>query len=217
VRVICIAIGNSADVNLERLAKETNGNTYIASDNNREMAVRVIESAFQEVKISKELSESITIEVSKDLISIVEQTLNKTIIIDSDIGRNTNFTIGSEDFDKFSVSLTSPKGQKYDSTSSEYVKNQSLKRYQFKLKSAEPGIWTISFVKTKIRRKSKFQRQHIVGCFRVTQYMPSTPKDPKRLEQISKTESLSSKSISSKFISQSVEALAPKKCKGAHR
>jgi hypothetical protein len=147
VRVICIAIGNSADANLERLAKETNGNTYIASDNNREMAVRVIESAFQEVKISKELSESMTIEVSKDLIAIIEQTVNKTIIIDSDIGRNTNFTIGSEDFDKFSVSLTSPKGQKYDSTSSEYVNNQSLKRYQFKLKSAEPRIWTISFVK----------------------------------------------------------------------
>jgi hypothetical protein len=36
--------------------------------------------------------------------------------------------------------------------------------------------------------------------------MPSTPKDSKRLEELSKTESLSSKSISSKFFSQSVEA-----------
>ncbi len=37
VRVICIAIGNNADANLERLAKETSGNLCIASDNNREM------------------------------------------------------------------------------------------------------------------------------------------------------------------------------------
>jgi len=109
------------------------------------MAVRVIESALQEVKICKELSESITIEVCKDLIVISQQIVDKKVILDSDIGRNTNFTIGSEDFDKFSVSLISPKGQKYDSNSNEFTKNLSLKRYQFKLKSAETGVWTIKF------------------------------------------------------------------------
>ncbi len=78
---------------------------------------------------------------------VLRQNVNKNVFINSDIGRNTKFIIVSEDFDKFSVSMTSPKGQKYDSTSREYVKNRSLKRYQFKLKSADPGIWTISFVK----------------------------------------------------------------------
>jgi hypothetical protein len=43
--------------------------------------------------------------------------------------------------------------------------------------------------------------------------MPSTPKDPKRLEELSKTESLSSKSISSNFFNQSVEAPAPRNAK----
>jgi hypothetical protein len=43
--------------------------------------------------------------------------------------------------------------------------------------------------------------------------MPLTPKDPKRLEELSKTESLSSKSISSNFFSQSVEAPAPRNAK----
>ncbi len=43
--------------------------------------------------------------------------------------------------------------------------------------------------------------------------MPSAPKDPKRLEELSKTESLSSKSISSNFFSQSVEAPAPRNAK----
>ncbi len=43
--------------------------------------------------------------------------------------------------------------------------------------------------------------------------MPSTPKDPKRLEELSKTKSLSSKSISSNFFGQSVEAPAPRNAK----
>jgi hypothetical protein len=43
--------------------------------------------------------------------------------------------------------------------------------------------------------------------------MLSTPKDPKKLEELSKTESLSSKSISSNFFSQSVETPVPTNAK----
>ncbi len=68
---------------------------------------------------------------------VLKQNVDKNVFIDSHIGRNTKFIIVSEDFDKFSVSMTSPKGQKYDSTSREYVKSRSLKRYQLKLKSAD--------------------------------------------------------------------------------
>jgi hypothetical protein len=111
------------------------------------MAIRVFESAFQEVKTSKEMSEAITICVCNELIAINYQSIAFKVIIDSDIGRNTNFIIGSEDIDKFSVTITSPNGQKYDSTSSEFSRNLSLKRYQLKPKNTEPGVWLISFVR----------------------------------------------------------------------
>jgi len=111
------------------------------------MAARVIEATIQEVKTCTELSEAFTLTVCNDLISIGQQSVVKKVIIDSDIGRNTNFTVGSEDIDWFSLSITSPNGQKYDSTSSELVKNQSLKRYQLRLRSAESGFWSINFIK----------------------------------------------------------------------
>ncbi len=147
MKVVCIAIGVSADPHLDRLAKQTNGNIYIASDNNREMAARVIESAIQEVKTCTEMSEAFTISICNEIVIIGHQSVNKTVIIDPDIGRNTVFTIGSEDIDKFSLSITSPNGHKYDSTSNELIKNQSLKRYQLKPKKTESGIWTIGFVR----------------------------------------------------------------------
>jgi len=139
-------MGNTADPNLERLSKETNGNVYIASDSNREMAIRVIESALTETKVNKELNESLTISVCNDLIA-VNQFVDTKVIIDSDIGRNTNFTIGSEDIDKFSVSIISPNGQIYDSNSKEFTKNMSYKRYQLSLRNAECGVWSLRFVK----------------------------------------------------------------------
>jgi len=151
--VISIAMGNTADPNLERLSKETNGNVYIASDSNREMAIRVIESALTEAKVSKELNEALTISVCNDLI-VIDQLVDKKVIIDSDIGRNTNFTIGSEDIDKFSVSIISPNGQIYNSNSKEFSKNLSYKRYQLSLRNAESGVWSLSFIKNSIESLS---------------------------------------------------------------
>jgi hypothetical protein len=139
-------LGNKADPNLEKLAKETNGNVYIASDSNREMAIRVIESAFIEAKANKELNETLTIGVCNELITI-KRFVEKQVIIDSDIGRNTNFTISSENIDQFTVSITSPNRQLYDSSSDEFTKNQSYKRYQLRVKNAESGVWTIAFKK----------------------------------------------------------------------
>jgi hypothetical protein len=109
------------------------------------MAVSVFETAFREVKTTKEMTEALTISVCNQLIAVNENSITKKVVIDADIGLNTYFTIGSENIDKFSVSITSPNGHKYDSTSSEFVKSDSLKRYQLKLKSAEEGIWTVKF------------------------------------------------------------------------
>jgi len=112
------------------------------------MAARVIEATIQEVKTCKELGEALTLTVCNDLIAINQQSVNKYVIIDPDIGRNTIFTVGSEDIDKLSLSVTSPNGHKYDSTSSELIRNQSLKRYQLKLnRSAESGVWSVNFIR----------------------------------------------------------------------
>ena len=145
--MVCIPIGNAADPDLERLAKETNGSTYFANGNNREMMARMIEAAIQEVKTSKESAESVIISVCDDILHFNQTMVIKNVTIDSDIGRNTVFTIGSEDFDKISVSIQSPNGHKYDSSSSELIRNQALKRYQLKPKKEETGVWYITLTK----------------------------------------------------------------------
>ena len=108
---------------------------------------RVIEATIQEVKTGKELAEVVNISVCDDIVSIKQQSITKTVTIDADIGRNTVFTIGSEDFDKISLSIESPNGHRYDSSSREMTKNQALKRFQLKLTAAEPGVWSINLNK----------------------------------------------------------------------
>ena len=111
------------------------------------MTVRVIEASVQEFKECKELAEVHRICVCDHIIRLTEIRVIKNVTIDSDIGRNTVFTIGSEDFGKISVCIYSPNGHKYDSTSTEFNKNENLKRIQFKPKVTEPGVWSISLIK----------------------------------------------------------------------
>ena len=111
------------------------------------MMARIIESSIQEVKTSKELAEAINICVCDDIIQLNQTKVIKNVTIDSDIGQNTVFTIGSEDFDKISIMIQSPNGHKYDSTSNEMTQNQALKRFQLKLSAAEPGVWSICVTK----------------------------------------------------------------------
>jgi hypothetical protein len=63
-------MGHSADLTLERLAKETGGKTYFACDNNRKIAVSIFGTAFIEVKPTKEMNEALTITVCNELVSI---------------------------------------------------------------------------------------------------------------------------------------------------
>ncbi len=144
---MCFAIGNEGDKNLERLAKETNGNVYIASDTNREMAARVIENAIEEVKSSKEINEVYSVIVYNEIVVLNEISITKNILIDSCIGLNTVFTISSENIDKFSVSIKSPSGKMFNVSSDGLVRDETLKLLKLKLRNSESGIWKIYFLK----------------------------------------------------------------------
>jgi len=58
----------------------------------------------------------------------------------------------------------------------------------------------------------QFQRQRVVGCFKVTTSMPSTPLSAEKLDQLLLTESLKSLSTSSRR-NNTVEAPAPRNAK----
>ena len=147
--MVCLAFGNEADPNLERLARETKGNTYATNNSqSKEMIARVIEATIQEIKTGKELSEVIFVSVCDDIIDLNLGITMKAVVIDPDIGRNTSFTIGSEDYERMSVIIQSPNGNRFDVSSTEMTRNSALKRYELKVSKAETGIWTITLNKS---------------------------------------------------------------------
>ena len=112
------------------------------------MIARVIESTIQEIKVGKELAEVIFVSVCDDIIELNQSITMKTVVIDPDIGRNTSFTIGTEDYQRMSVIIQSPNGSRYDMSSPEMTRNSALKRYELKVSKAETGIWTITLNKS---------------------------------------------------------------------
>ena len=108
------------------------------------MMARVIESTSQEVSTRGEKAEVFYISICNHIVVIKHRSLTKSVTIDPDIGCNTVFTIGSQDFNNISLSIESPNGYKYDSSSPELTSNAGLKQYQLKLSTAEPCVWSIN-------------------------------------------------------------------------
>ncbi|CAG2164507.1 unnamed protein product [Oppiella nova] len=148
VRVVCLAIGVTANPQLERLATETRGRVYNLSRvgaDSREMMARIMEAAMQEVITSKEMAEVVTISVVNEILTINDSTDTRDIPvpIDPDIGRNTQIQVRSEDIKSIELDITSPSGTIFSTTGGQVSKRLELKQCQLYMDESEPGVWSI--------------------------------------------------------------------------
>ncbi|CAG2163317.1 unnamed protein product [Oppiella nova] len=152
VRVVCVAIGSSADPHLERLSHETKGTVYNISRvgaDSKEMIARIMEAAMQEVITSKEMAEVVTISVVNEILTIDDSTDSAEIQvpIDPDIGRNTQIQVRSEDIKFIDIDITSPSGTTYSTNGGQVLKRLELKQCQQYMDETEPGVWLIKLNK----------------------------------------------------------------------
>ncbi|CAG2163496.1 unnamed protein product [Oppiella nova] len=152
VIVKCLAIGTSADQNLERLTTSTGGTVFNLNDvseNSREMMARVISAAMEEVNMSTEMAEVVIVSVYNDIV-VLDDSRDTQVInipIDSDIGRNTSLQVNSQDIDLLEISVISPSGRIFDTTSGQFPKDFALKRAKLLIDTCEPGQWRVQLSK----------------------------------------------------------------------
>ncbi|CAG2100943.1 unnamed protein product [Medioppia subpectinata] len=161
VKVYCLAIGVSADHNLEKLATATGGQVFNLSRvdaESREMMARVMEAAMKEVITSKEMAEVVTHTVVNEVVVINGNTYETRVPIEADIGRNTQIHVRSEAINDIVVEITGPSGAVYSTTGGEIMKRLDLKECVLFMDSTESGLWAI-----KVRAKtSGTVRAHLV-------------------------------------------------------
>ncbi|CAG2101100.1 unnamed protein product [Medioppia subpectinata] len=161
VKVYCLAIGVSADHDLEKLATATGGQVFNLSRvdaESREMMARVMEAAMKEVITSKEMAEVVTHTVINEVVVINGNTYEIRVPIEADIGRNTQIHVRSEAINDIEVEITGPSGAVYSTTGGEITRRLDLKECVLFMDSTESGLWAIK-VKT---QTSGTVRVHLV-------------------------------------------------------
>ncbi|CAG2101098.1 unnamed protein product [Medioppia subpectinata] len=152
VKVYCLAIGVSADHNLEKLSTATGGQVFNLSRvdaESREMMARVMEAAMKEVITSKEMAEVVTHTVVNEVVLIGDNTrtgrnsYETRVPIEADIGRNTQIHVRSEAINDLVVEIIGPSVAVYSTTGGEITKRLDLKECVLFMDSTESGLWAI--------------------------------------------------------------------------
>uniref|UniRef100_A0A8C4NI12 Chloride channel accessory 1 n=1 Tax=Eptatretus burgeri TaxID=7764 RepID=A0A8C4NI12_EPTBU len=136
-----IALGSSADKNLEKLSTITNGKRFFASDNVQSNSVidSFISSASQreEVKLKP-----IQLESTSTML-VMNDWLNGTVYVDRTVGTNTAFSISWRNQEPPNIHITNPKGITYGIN--DFVVDESFKTARLQLQGQrEVGAWHYS-------------------------------------------------------------------------
>ena len=129
--MVCIAVGPHADEKLELLSKKTNGCTYFVDD--CDLFTGCVEPS---VDVP---TDDVVVNVCQETVLVGRGSLfTRSIMIDSEIGRNVIFQVLSKNYHELSCDLTSP----FDSLVT-FARDDWLKRFVFKNNTVEPGNWTL--------------------------------------------------------------------------
>ncbi|CAG2103760.1 unnamed protein product [Medioppia subpectinata] len=162
VHVYCLAIGEKADPNLEKLSTETGSQVFSSSRvdaESREIIGRVMEAAMKEVITSKEMAEVVTHTVVNEVVVINGNTYETRVPIEADIGRNTQIHVRSEVIKDIDVDINGPSGAVYSTTGGgQIAKRLDLQECRLYLELTESGLWTIKLTK----QSSSTIRAHLV-------------------------------------------------------
>ncbi|XP_072016163.1 calcium-activated chloride channel regulator 1-like isoform X2 [Amphiura filiformis] len=139
IRIDTIAIGTEASQELEVLAAVTGGTSYYHTNTSN-----TLNEAFGELtRNSQDDSTKVTVDLYSKSVDIAPAAKYQDIfLVDSNIGRNTQFNFGYSLDEGVDVIVTSPSGSIIDKSSAEYSKDDRFGSLQIKLEEvAEVGEW----------------------------------------------------------------------------
>lgn len=144
VKVYAIAFGKDATLRLEGLTRDT-GKSFLFDDN--DVLTTHLDGIFEQTvdhQIGVDFQKE---ELTREPVS-ASSTVEKTVQIDNELGKNTVFTVSGQ-IVNVQLEATGPKGEHFNHASTGYNKDTGIKsRIQLHLPFAEPGIWTLKLVKS---------------------------------------------------------------------
>lgn len=174
VVINAVAFGAEASEKLENITILTGGKGYFFANINGSRPSSALDSAFLESVTSQTDVDLQPVQLKDEMVELHQETLEKQVRIDPDLGKNTVFTVTSPFIIKVEVSLMSPTGMIYDYTSPEYSRDDDQKeRIQIFLPQAETGRWRILFT-----RRGYYP---VVAAFSVTSEPQDTQQQPIRV------------------------------------
>lgn len=150
IGVNSVALGAQAFGDLEVIS--SNGNVIYAMENDTAQQIADTDRAFAfsyENEIDADIR-PIYLPTQRVTLSNDENVI--PVVIDENIGKDTELTFTGGDKQNVYVKLISPKGQIYSSSSPEYIDSSMQKTYKIPL--AEPGKWDLVVNKVSKRRRS---------------------------------------------------------------
>ncbi|XP_076370001.1 calcium-activated chloride channel regulator 1-like [Tachypleus tridentatus] len=155
VVVNAIALGNNATKKLENLATSTGGKIFNFFDINGQTPPNSLDSALLDSVTSQTTNELQGVQIANRNLRLAQSIVEEEVVIDNELGKNTMFTVKSNFIEVIDVTLKSPSGKIFNSTSPEYNRDNTIrKRIQVVIETAESGNWTVSISKSTLSEVS---------------------------------------------------------------
>lgn len=145
VIINAVAFGPEASFKLENVTMATGGRGYFFPHMNGSRPASALDSAFLESVTSQADVELQPVQLKDEMVGLHESITKRTVYIDDDLGKNTIFTFTCPHIKRLEkVTLTSPSGITYNELSSEYNRDDDIRRrIQVAFPEAETGKWEI--------------------------------------------------------------------------